>query len=81
MAGAVGLVDLGEHPVAGAAVVGQDDVGQELGLQGGDAGGNRLQLGFHHQQQSPPLLTAGLVVGLPLCLCIARAGRGEGCGW
>ena len=34
LAGAIGSVDLGEHPLAGGGVVGQHDVGQELGLDG-----------------------------------------------
>ena len=53
-AGAVGPVDLRQHPLSRGGFVGQHDVGQELGLDGGDAGGDRLELGLDDHQQGPP---------------------------
>ena len=70
LAGAVGPVDLGQHPLAGGGVV------QELfGLDGGDAGGDGLQLGLDDQEQGAPALAAGLIVCLPLGAVAVLPGR------
>ena len=62
-AGVQGIVQPGQQRLADRDVPGQNHVGQELLLNGGDPRLHGLQLGLQDQHQGPPGLPLGLLVG------------------